>query len=81
MSDHSGLRYLFDQLNLIVKEAMWLAKINEFDFEIIYIKGKENKVPNSLSRWVQVNYVAFMSSSGRSNHTQTVTFHTANTSW
>ena len=64
MSDHSGLRYLFDQLNLIVKEAMWLAKINEFDFEIIYIKGKENKVPNSLSRWVQVNYVAFMSSSG-----------------
>ena len=40
MSDHSGLRYLFDQPNLNVKQARWLAMHSEFEFEIGYIKGK-----------------------------------------
>ncbi len=40
MSDHIGLRYLFDQPNLNARQAKWLAMINEFDFEIRYIKGK-----------------------------------------
>ena len=31
MSDHSGLRYLFDQDNLNVRQARWLATINEFE--------------------------------------------------
>lgn len=52
MSDHIGLRYLFDQLNLNTWQARWLATINEFDFEIKYIKGKENMVAYALSRWV-----------------------------
>jgi len=52
MSDHSGLRYLFDQPNLDSMQARWLAMISEFDFEIIYIKGKENKVVDALSRRV-----------------------------
>ena len=43
MSDHSGLWYLFDQLNLNGRQAWWLATISEFNFEIRYIKGKENK--------------------------------------
>ena len=37
MSDHSGLRYLFDQPNLNGRQARWLATISEFDFEIRYI--------------------------------------------
>lgn len=52
MSDHSGLPNLFDQLNLNGKQARWLAKISEFDFEIRYIKGKENRVAYALSRWI-----------------------------
>ena len=56
MSDHSGLRYLFDQLNLNGRKARWLATISEFDFEIRYIKGKENIVAYALNRWVQVNH-------------------------
>ena len=44
MSDHSGLRYLFDQLNLNARKAKCLAIISEFEFETSYIKGKENKV-------------------------------------
>jgi len=31
--------------------------ISEFDFEIRCIKGKENKVADSLSRRIQVNHI------------------------
>jgi len=50
MSDHNGQRYLFDQSNMNSRKARWLAMISEFDFEIMYIKGKENRVPDALSR-------------------------------
>jgi len=37
---------------------------SEFDFEISHIKGKENRVANSLSKRVQVNHSETMSSYG-----------------
>lgn len=46
MSDHIGLRYLFDQLNLNSRKARWLATISKFYFKIRYIEGKENGVEN-----------------------------------
>lgn len=49
MSDNSGLRYLFDQPNINAGKSRWLAIINEFDFEIRYIKGKQNWVADALS--------------------------------
>ena len=49
MSDHGGLRYIFDLLNLNAMQDRWLAMISEFDFEIRYIKGKENRVVDDLS--------------------------------
>ena len=52
MCDHRGLRYLFDQPNLNVRKARWLATLSEFKFELRYIKGKENKVIDALSRKV-----------------------------
>jgi len=51
-SDHVGLRYLFEQLNLNTQQVRWVAVINEFEFKIKYIKGKENRVEDALSRWV-----------------------------
>lgn len=54
MNDHSGLRYLFDQRNLNSKQARWLATLIEFEFDIRYIKGKENMVADALNRRVQV---------------------------
>lgn len=42
MSDHDGLRYLFNQLNLNARKARLLATFSEFDFKIRNIKGKEN---------------------------------------
>jgi len=59
-SDHNGLRYLFDQPNQNDRKARWLAMILEFEFDIRYIKGKENKVTDALSRMIQVNHIAVM---------------------
>jgi len=61
MSDHSGLKYIFDQPNLNSRQARWLATISDFEFEIRYIKGKENMVVDGLSKKVQVNHIEVMS--------------------
>lgn len=62
MNHHSGLRYLFYHLNLNVKQARWLATPGEFEFDIRYIKGKENIVANAINGRVQVNHVTIVSS-------------------
>lgn len=64
MSQHIGIRYLFDQPNLNARQARWLATLNNFDFEIKYIKGKENMVADALSKRVQVNHISALSSYG-----------------
>jgi hypothetical protein len=49
MTDHCGLKYLFDQPRLNARQARWMVLISEFDFEIKHIKGKENKVVDACS--------------------------------
>jgi hypothetical protein len=53
MTDHCGLRNLFDQLNLKDRQARLMDLLSEFDFEIKRIKGKENRVVDALSRSVK----------------------------
>jgi len=48
MTNHCGLKYLFDQPRLNARHSRWMAPTNEFDFEIKNIKGKENKVEDTL---------------------------------
>lgn len=64
ISNHSGLGYLFDQPNLNFRQARWLVTLSEFDFEIKYIKGKENRVAGALGRRVKLNHISIVSSSG-----------------
>jgi hypothetical protein len=52
LTDNSGVKYLFNQLDLNARKAWWLAFLSEFDFEVRHIKGKENKVEDALSRRV-----------------------------
>ena len=40
MTDHCGLKYLFDQPTLNDRKMRWLEFLCEFDFEIKHIKGK-----------------------------------------
>jgi hypothetical protein len=61
MIDHSGLRYLFDQPKLNVRQARWMALLSEFRFEIKHIKGKENIVFDALIRSMKVIHLEAMS--------------------
>ena len=61
MTDHCGLRYLFDQPKLNARQARWMAFLSEFDFEIKYIKGKENKVADALSISMKTIHLATVS--------------------
>lgn len=64
MRDHSGLRYFFHEPNLNIRQVRWLPILSKFDFEIIYIKGKENRVANAISSKAQMNHIKAMSSYG-----------------
>ena len=49
-TDNMSLKYLFDQPDLNVRQAKWLAFLSEYHFDIKDIKGNENKVVDSLSQ-------------------------------
>ena len=50
--DNSGLKYMFNQPDLNVRQERWLAFLSEFNFEVRHIKSKENKVADALLRRV-----------------------------
>jgi hypothetical protein len=47
--DHSGLKHLFEKQTLNSRKTRWLEFLSEYDFDIKHIKGKANKVANTLS--------------------------------
>jgi hypothetical protein len=51
-TDHNSLKYLFDQPTLNARQIRWLEFLCEYDFDIKYIKGKDNKVAYALNRKV-----------------------------
>jgi hypothetical protein len=51
-TDHNGLKYLFDQPTLNVRQSRWLEFLSEYDFDIKNMKGKENKVADEINRRV-----------------------------
>jgi hypothetical protein len=55
--DHSGLKYLFGQPTLNVRQIRWLEFLSKYDFDINHIKGKENKVADTLNRRVHEMHV------------------------
>jgi hypothetical protein len=50
ITDHKGLVHLFTQSDLSGRQARWMEKLSEFDFEVKYIPGEENIFPDALSR-------------------------------
>ena len=55
------MKYLLDQPNLNARQARWLSFLSEYDFEIQYIKGKENKVVDALNRNARLNFATVIS--------------------
>jgi hypothetical protein len=58
MTNHCGLRHLFDQLKLNARQARWMALLSEFNFKIKHIKRKENRVVDALSRSIKTIHLA-----------------------
>jgi hypothetical protein len=54
--DHSGLKYLLGKPTLNARKNKWLDFLSEYDFDIKNIKGKENKVVDSLNIRVHEMY-------------------------
>ena len=48
--DHKGLEYLLKQRNLSGRQAQWIEKISEFNFDVVYVVGSKNVVADALSR-------------------------------
>jgi hypothetical protein len=61
LTDHCGLRHLFDQPKLKVIQSRWMDLLIEFDLEIKHVKWKENRVVDALSRSVKMIHLAAVS--------------------
>ena len=49
-TDHAPLRYLFQYKTTIPRITRWAVLLSEFDYEMIYKPGKDNIIPDTLSR-------------------------------
>jgi hypothetical protein len=49
-TDHNSLKYFLDQKDLSEKHQKWVSKIQAFDFDIEYVKGKRNVIVDDLSK-------------------------------
>ena len=48
--DHNSLRYFLEQRDLNERQQKWVSNVQSFDFDIEYVKGKNNVVTDALSR-------------------------------
>jgi hypothetical protein len=52
------MKHLFGQPTLNARQNKWPEFLSEYDFEIKYIKGKENQVIDALSRRAHEVHIA-----------------------
>ena len=61
-TDHQSLKYIFTQPLLNNRQRRWIELLAEYDFNLKYLAGKENKVADALSRRPMCNLVSVVSS-------------------
>ena len=49
-TDHNSLKYFLEQKELNERQHKWVNKVQAYDFEIEYVKGKNNTVADALSK-------------------------------
>ena len=67
-TDNMSLKYLFYQLDLNSRKAIWLDFLSEYHFELNHIKGKENKIVDALSRRTHMIYEVTLSQTNSNLH-------------
>ena len=54
-TSHNKLRYFLTQNDLNERKQTWVSNIQAFDFDIEYVKGKNNVAVDSLSRRTSIS--------------------------
>jgi hypothetical protein len=49
-NDHNSLRHFLGKKDLNERQQKWVSKVQAYDFNIEYVKGKNNAVADALSR-------------------------------
>ena len=49
-TDHKGLKYIYDQRELNLRQRRWLELLKDYDCTILYHPGQANIVADALSR-------------------------------
>jgi hypothetical protein len=49
-TDHSALRWLLDKKETDGRLARWVLSLQQFQYKVFHVKGKDNHVPDALSR-------------------------------
>lgn len=57
--DHKPLTWIKTQKTLTAKQARWLERLEEFDYEVKYIPGKDLAAPDAISR--RVDFMTYLS--------------------
>lgn len=55
ITDHSSLKWFFNLTNPTGRLARWGCRLSPYQFEIVHRRGKDNIIPDALSRAVPVN--------------------------
>ena len=50
VTDHKSLTYILDQKDLSGRQVRWLECLSKFDFQVLYVPGEENILPDVLSQ-------------------------------
>ena len=61
-TDHQSLKYIFTQPLLNNRQRRWIELLAEYDFDLKYLCGKENKVADALSRRPMCNLLTVVRS-------------------
>jgi hypothetical protein len=56
-TDHKSLNYIFTQLDLNMRQRIWLELIKDYELKVHYHPGKANVVADALSRKAHCNYL------------------------
>jgi hypothetical protein len=66
-TDHNNLRHFLGQKDLNERQQKWVSKLQAYDFDIEYVKGKKNAVVDALSRKPEICSLAEISADWKSH--------------
>lgn len=55
ITDHESLKYLMTQPHLSKRQARWMERLQNFDFEVQYKPGSSNVVADALSKYPELS--------------------------